>query len=213
MWTHLKRTNESIFQFCSSQIDSKQQLVFAISLNVWTITVHRFCTVTFFFFFCFHPSHTQVLSFWQDIIHCHDWSSAPVAWLFKEQYAQNGLSNGRVVFTIHNLEFGAHHIGKAMARCDKATTVSDLAVFCFYYRVSFSNSSRYHFLCERITNVCFSLSVFNCFGHNLQVSYTYSREVSGHGAIAPHFSKFHGIRNGIDPDIWDPYSDNFIPVY
>uniref|UniRef100_A0A0D9W9R4 starch synthase n=1 Tax=Leersia perrieri TaxID=77586 RepID=A0A0D9W9R4_9ORYZ len=102
-----------------------------------------------------------------DIIHCHDWSSAPVAWLFKEQYAHNDLSNGRVVFTIHNLEFGAHHIGKAMANCDKATTVS----------------------------------------------YTYSREVSGHGAIAPHYYKFHGIRNGIDPDIWDPYSDNFIPVH
>ncbi|XP_006652851.1 starch synthase 3, chloroplastic/amyloplastic-like [Oryza brachyantha] len=102
-----------------------------------------------------------------DIIHCHDWSSAPVAWLFKGQYANNELSNGRVVFTIHNLEFGAHHIGKAMAHCDKATTVS----------------------------------------------YTYSREVSGHGAIAPHYFKFHGIRNGIDPDIWDPYSDNFIPVH
>ncbi|GJN01710.1 hypothetical protein PR202_ga18993 [Eleusine coracana subsp. coracana] len=38
-------------------------------------------------------------------------------------YAHNGLTNGRVVFTIHNLEFGAHHIGKAMAHCDKATTV------------------------------------------------------------------------------------------
>ncbi|RLM65866.1 starch synthase 3, chloroplastic/amyloplastic-like [Panicum miliaceum] len=102
-----------------------------------------------------------------DIIHCHDWSSAPVAWLYKEQYALNGLGNGRVVFTIHNLEFGAHHIGKAMAHCDKATTVSD----------------------------------------------TYSKEVAGHGAIAPHYFKFHGIRNGIDPDIWDPYTDNFIPVH
>jgi starch synthase len=53
--------------------------------------------------------------------------------------------------------------------------------------------------------------LFTCF-HSLQVSNSYSREVSGHGAIAPHLGKFYGILNGIDPDIWDPYSDNFIPV-
>lgn len=46
----------------------------------------------------------------------------------------------------------------------------------------------------------------------LQVSPTYSQEVSGNHAIAPHRYKFHGIRNGIDPDIWDPYNDKFIPV-
>ncbi|WVZ94660.1 hypothetical protein U9M48_040526, partial [Paspalum notatum var. saurae] len=101
------------------------------------------------------------------VIHCHDWSSAPVAWLHKENYAHSSLSNARVVFTIHNLEFGAHHIGKAMKYCDKATTVSN----------------------------------------------TYSKEVSDHGAIAPHLGKFYGILNGIDPDIWDPYCDNFIPVH
>uniref|UniRef100_A0A1D1XIW6 starch synthase n=1 Tax=Anthurium amnicola TaxID=1678845 RepID=A0A1D1XIW6_9ARAE len=101
-----------------------------------------------------------------DILHCHDWSSAPVAWLFKEHYRHYGLSDARVIFTIHNLEFGVHFIGKAMTNADKATTVSQ----------------------------------------------TYSREVSGNPAIAPHLHKFHGILNGIDPDIWDPYSDNFIPV-
>ncbi|PUZ50417.1 hypothetical protein GQ55_6G057600 [Panicum hallii var. hallii] len=101
------------------------------------------------------------------ILHCHDWSSAPVAWLYKENYAQSSLANAGVVFTIHNLEFGAHYIGKAMRYCDKATTVSN----------------------------------------------SYSREVSGHGAIAPHLGKFYGILNGIDPDIWDPYSDKFIPVH
>ncbi|MQM01824.1 hypothetical protein Taro_034587, partial [Colocasia esculenta] len=101
-----------------------------------------------------------------DILHCHDWSSAPVAWLFKEHYKHYGLSDARVIFTIHNLEFGVHFIGKAMTHADKAATVSQ----------------------------------------------TYSREVSGNPAIAPHLHKFHGIVNGIDPDIWDPYNDNFIPV-
>jgi len=100
------------------------------------------------------------------ILHCHDWSGAPVAWLYKEHYAQSRLASARVIFTIHNLEFGAHYIGKAMTYCDKATTVS----------------------------------------------HTYSREVAGHGAIAPHREKFYGILNGIDPDIWDPYTDNSIPV-
>jgi glycogen synthase len=46
----------------------------------------------------------------------------------------------------------------------------------------------------------------------LQVSPPYSREVAGNHAIAPYLYKFHGIINGIDPDIWDPYNDNFIPV-
>lgn len=101
-----------------------------------------------------------------DIIHCHDWSSAPVAWLFKEQYTHYGLSKARVVFTIHNLEFGANLIGKAMAYADKATTVSP----------------------------------------------TYSREIAGNHAVATHLHKFHGIINGIDPDIWDPFNDNSIPV-
>ncbi|KAL2339188.1 hypothetical protein Fmac_013634 [Flemingia macrophylla] len=84
--------------------------------------------------------------FHPDIIHCHDWSSAPVAWLFKEHYKHHHLSKTGVVFTIHNLEFGAHFIGKAMTYTDKATTVSP----------------------------------------------TYSREVSGNPAIAPHLHKFQG---------------------
>nr|CAB3480242.1 unnamed protein product [Digitaria exilis] len=46
-----------------------------------------------------------------------------------------------------------------------------------------------------------------------QVSNAYSREVSGHGAITPHLGKFYGILNGIDPDIWDPYNDNLIPIH
>ncbi|CAK7351255.1 unnamed protein product [Dovyalis caffra] len=120
-----------------------------------------------FGFFC-HAAleFLQQGGFHPDIIHCHDWSSAPVAWLFKDHYMHYGLSKTRVVFTIHNLEFGVNNIGKAMQYSDKATTVSP----------------------------------------------TYSREISGNPVIASHLHKFHGILNGIDPDIWDPYNDKFIPV-
>ncbi|KAG6515227.1 hypothetical protein ZIOFF_025612 [Zingiber officinale] len=120
-----------------------------------------------FGFFC-HAALEFLLQsgFQPDILHCHDWSSAPVAWLFKEHYIHNGLSNSRVVFTIHNLEFGIQNIARAMMFADKATTVSQ----------------------------------------------TYSREISGNSAISPHLGKFHGIVNGIDPDIWDPCNDQFIPV-
>ncbi|XP_047308837.1 starch synthase 3, chloroplastic/amyloplastic [Impatiens glandulifera] len=120
-----------------------------------------------FGFFC-HAALEFLLQsrFHPDIIHCHDWSSAPVAWLFKDQYMHYGLSKARVVFTIHNLEFGQQFIGKAMTYSDKATTVSP----------------------------------------------TYSKEVAGSRVVAPHLHKFHGILNGIDLDIWDPYNDMFLPV-
>ncbi|CAI5485485.1 unnamed protein product [Closterium sp. Naga37s-1] len=101
-----------------------------------------------------------------DILHCHDWSSAPVAWLHAESYKQYGLGNARTVFTIHNLEFGQALIGRAMAACNMATTVSP----------------------------------------------TYAWEIGGHGAVAAHRGKFHGILNGIDPDIWDPMTDRFLPM-
>ncbi|TQD93339.1 hypothetical protein C1H46_021008 [Malus baccata] len=120
-----------------------------------------------FGFFC-HAALEFLLQsgFHPDIIHCHDWSSAPVAWLFKDHYMHYGLSKARVVFTIHNLEFGAPFIRKAVAYSDKSTTVSN----------------------------------------------TYAKEVSGNPAVAPHLYKFHGIINGIDQDIWDPYNDKFIPI-
>lgn len=39
-----------------------------------------------------------------DIVHCHDWQSAPVAWL------DHGSS--KCAFTIHNLNYGADLIGQ-----------------------------------------------------------------------------------------------------
>ena len=102
-----------------------------------------------------------------DIIHCHDWQTAPCAKAYWDDYAPYGLDNPRVVFTIHNLNYGAELIQEAMTYSQAATTVSR----------------------------------------------TYRDEVSGHESIHENLGKFHGVVNGIDPDIWDPANDDFLPRY
>ena len=102
-----------------------------------------------------------------DIIHCHDWQTAPCAKSYWEDYNAFGLSNPRVVFTIHNLNYGADLIKEAMTYSQASTTVSR----------------------------------------------TYREEIATHGSIVDNLPKFHGVVNGIDPDIWDPANDDFLPRY
>ncbi|CAI5948364.1 unnamed protein product [Closterium sp. NIES-65] len=133
-----------------------------------------------------------------DLLHCHDWSSAPVAWLQREQYSGYGGGNARTVFTIHNLEFGQDMIGRAMAACDMATTWANARTVFTIHNLEFGQDmiGRAMAACDMATTV----------------SPTYAAEVSGHAAVAAHRAKFHGILNGIDPDLWDPMGDPFLPV-
>ncbi|KDD71291.1 starch synthase, partial [Helicosporidium sp. ATCC 50920] len=57
-----------------------------------------------------------------DVLHCHDWSSADVARLFWQQYAASAMPHTRVVFTIHNLEFGQERVAQAAYACQRFTT-------------------------------------------------------------------------------------------
>lgn len=59
-----------------------------------------------------------------DIIHVHDWSTAPVAKFFWNDYQPYGLHKPKIVFTIHNLEFGQAKIGEAAMHSQRFTTVS-----------------------------------------------------------------------------------------
>jgi hypothetical protein len=70
-----------------------------------------------FNFFCEAAlAYMRVRNVRPDIVHCHDWQSAPIAW---------GDKNGaKSVFTIHNLNYGADLVGRAMAAAQVATTVS-----------------------------------------------------------------------------------------
>ena len=55
-----------------------------------------------------------------DVVHCHDWSSAPAIFARRSRLPAGCAT----VFTIHNLNFGQDLIGRAMERATFATTVS-----------------------------------------------------------------------------------------
>ena len=59
-----------------------------------------------------------------DILHCHDWSTANVAKTYWDDYHPFGLWKPKVVFTIHNLNYGQRKISEAAYYCQKFTTVS-----------------------------------------------------------------------------------------
>jgi glycosyltransferase involved in cell wall biosynthesis len=86
----------------------------------------------------------------------------PAYW---NNYHHNGLWKPKVVFTIHNMNYGQAKIGQASHHAQLTTTVSP----------------------------------------------SYAGEVSGHPAVNGNLHKFHGVRNGIDPELWDPETDQFLP--
>ena len=45
------------------------------------------------------------------------------------------------------------------------------------------------------------------------VSRTYAKEIAHEGCVNPNLHKLHGVVNGIDPDIWDPRNDKFLPQF
>ncbi|KAG1673855.1 hypothetical protein FOA52_012880 [Chlamydomonas sp. UWO 241] len=59
-----------------------------------------------------------------DIVHCHDWSTAYVAKTYWEDYHPFGLWKPKVVFTIHNMNYGKAKLSQAAQYCQKFTTVS-----------------------------------------------------------------------------------------
>lgn len=140
-----------------------------------------------------------------DIIHCHDWQTGLVPVMLYEMYQYHGMGNQRVCYTIHNFK----HQGIGGAAILWATGL---------------NRESYYFDYARLRDN------FNPFALNFMkggiVYANFVNTVSPHHAWEAHFgdesyglghtldiyqSKFSGILNGVDYNIWNPQVDNYIP--
>jgi hypothetical protein len=158
-------------------------------------------TARFGFFCGAAAEYLRVRDVKPDVLHCHDWQTAPVAWGERP----NGAT---CVFTIHNLNYGADLVGRAMGTAEVATTVSPtyarevwravLLVWCGGCWVQLHGR---HVSCVPRCVCAASAGA----AHLLAPlplpppPHTHTRpQISGHPVIAPHLNKMFGIRNGID---------------
>ena len=139
-----------------------------------------------------------------DIIHCHDWQTALVAPLFYEIYQPGGMSHQRLCFTIHNFR----HQGSAGVEMLHATGLNRPSYYFHPDRLQDNfNPFAINFLKGGIVYSNYVTTVSP--HHGWEARYTDQNYGLG-GTLAIHESKFGGVLNGIDYNIWNPEIDGYI---
>ena len=142
-----------------------------------------------------------------DVIHTHDWQTGLVPVMLYEMYQHAGMGDCRACHTIHNFK----HQGIAGKNVLWATGL---------------NRPEYYYDRERMgddfnpTAINFLKGAIVYSNFVTTVSPTHAWEVRhsdwGHGlghTLWKHQSKFSGVLNGLDYDMWNPQADPHIPFH
>jgi len=141
-----------------------------------------------------------------DVIHCHDWQTSLVPVLLYEIYQHLGMHDQRVCYTIHN--FG--HQGVTGETVLWATGLTRPHHFYDYERLRDDfNRSALNLMKGGIVYANFVTTVSP--QHAWEAQYTDQGQGLGH-ALHMHRNKFGGVLNGVDYDLWNPETDQFLPV-
>jgi starch synthase len=139
-----------------------------------------------------------------DIIHCHDWQTGLVPVLLYEIYKFHGLWNSRVCYTIHNFK----HQGVCGPEILQATGLRRPDYYLHYDRMRDNfNASALNLMKSGIvySNAVTTVSP----QYAWEVRHTDQGFGLGH-TLQVHESKFSGVLNGIDNDVWNPEIDRHI---
>jgi starch synthase len=141
-----------------------------------------------------------------EVIHCHDWQTALVPVLLYEMYRDVGMGDQRVCYTIHN--FG--HQGIAGEAVLWATGLTRPHHFYDYDRLRDEyNHAALNLMKGGIVYANFVTTVSP--QHAWETQYTDQGQGLGH-TLHLHGSKFGGVLNGVDYDVWNPEIDPLIPA-
>lgn len=139
-----------------------------------------------------------------DIIHLHDWPTAPVAMLAKKLYRDIGFQFGAIIQTIHSIE----HQGKCSPR---SLTRIGLRGDDFRTASRCQDNSD-----PSIINLLKGGIVYSDFVTTVSPTYANEIKTKEHGfgletTIQKHEHKVRGVLNGIELEFWNPATDKSLP--
>lgn len=138
-----------------------------------------------------------------DVIHCHDWQTALVPVLLFEQY-QRSLGERRVCLTVHSFR----HQGLCGDEVLRATNLHPISRFACGERLADdTRPGALNLLKGGIVYANFTTTVSPRYAWESRI--TEQGEGLG-GVLHVHQSKFGGILNGVDYDLWNPEVDPLI---
>ncbi len=138
-----------------------------------------------------------------DIIHCHDWQAGLVPIFLRTQFANTAIGNAKSVITIHNLRFqGVYNIEtiKYWTGLPDEVFNIDTLVQNWLDANMFKGGIAYS---DRVTTVS------NTYAQEIQTG-EYGEGLDDH--LRHHSGKLRGIVNGIDYEMWNPWTDPALDV-
>ena len=140
-----------------------------------------------------------------DVIHTHDWQTGLLPVMLYEMYGGLGMGNCRVCHTIHNFK----HQGLAGENVLWATGLGRPEYHFSKDRLGDDhNGTAINFLKGGVVYANFVTTVSPT--HATEARYTEWGYGLGH-TLWVHQSKFSGVLNGLDYDMWNPQTDPHIP--
>jgi len=143
----------------------------------------------------------KALKFKPDIIHCNDWQTGLVPLYLKTVYSTDTFfKNTATVFTIHNLGYQGLFPSSEMPLTGLGWEFFKPNRLEFYGQVNFLKAG------------IISADILNT------VSHTYAKEMLNQeygfgldGVLRERVRDLYSVLNGIDPEVWGPSKDAFIP--
>lgn len=134
-----------------------------------------------------------------DVIHCHDWQAALVPVFLRINFVDTKLTSAKTILTIHNLRFqGIYNI-------PTIRYWTGLPDYVFNKDALKTGYEDANMLKGGLTYANIITTVSNTYAGEIQNTY-YGENLDAH--LRYHSNKLRGIVNGIDYDIWNPFTDD-----